>query len=117
MANPKTEITEKELQHLIEQTLTLCGWLVIYTHKIGAYKHKPITPGLPDLLAFKGPPLQVAAIEVKRPPYKQKPLHKASKTEQAQIALLGKLEQLGVISLITDNLDEVIKRLGLPITG
>jgi len=104
-------MNEKELQKLILEALHLCGITAWMSHKVGAYKHRPIIEGISDII---GPPR--LAIEVKLPGKIPNPKKRQlTKTELAQIEFIDIVNQAGGIGFFADSLEMVVERLNLPL--
>ncbi|HXK36135.1 MAG TPA: hypothetical protein VJ553_00960 [Candidatus Paceibacterota bacterium] len=92
--DPTRQLTHDELVAQAAQYLTLMGWFVIVTH---GPKHRPITPGVTDLIAMRRG--QNLLLEVKTERRKQDP----DQVEFADRAIRCNLEVR-----VVRTLDEVI---------
>ena len=111
------KLTERQLQEQILELLHSCGVWAFLTHKVGAYMHKPIHPGIADIIGIftkvreTQPHLDCErlgvflAIEVKKP---------GGKLTAAQQEFLDTVNHHGGIGFVAESCEQVIDRLGLP---
>jgi hypothetical protein len=95
---------EVDLQEDIYQLVTLCGYTIFYTHKIGAHKHRPVLPGISDFIGII-PGGLFFAIEVKLP---------GEIPTKDQTAFIDQVNRAGGIGFVAESLEDVVKALELP---